>query len=56
LITVYPEKLWTQRLLAELSQYIDNMNDTPTIFKWKYKMDKIAGGIVMDQNFGVLIV
>ena len=34
---------------------IDDMNETPTIFKWKYKMDKMAGGIVVDKDYGVLI-
>jgi len=28
------------------------MNKTPTIFKWKYKMDKMAGGIVVDKDYG----
>jgi hypothetical protein len=28
------------------------MNETPTIFKWKYKMDKMAGGIVVDKEAG----
>jgi len=23
------------------------MNETPTIFKWKYKMDKMAGGLLL---------
>ncbi|VVB71937.1 Uncharacterised protein [uncultured archaeon] len=30
-------------------------NEPPTIFKWKYKMDKIAGGIVVDDDCSVLI-
>jgi hypothetical protein len=38
-----------------ISQYIEDMNETPTIFKWKYKMDKMAGGIVVDNDCGVLI-
>jgi transposase len=42
-------------LKERISQYIDNMNETPTIFKWKYKMDKMAGGIVADKDCGVLI-
>jgi hypothetical protein len=31
------------------------MNETPTIFKWKYKIDKMAGGIVVDEDLGALI-
>jgi hypothetical protein len=27
----------------------------PTLFKWKYKMDKMAGGIVVDKDRGLLI-
>jgi transposase len=42
-------------LKNRISQYIENMNDTPTIFKWKYKMDRMAGGIVVDQDLGVLV-
>ena len=42
-------------LKERMSQYIDCMNETPTIFKWKYKMDKMAGGIVVDKDHGVLI-
>ena len=42
-------------LKERMSQYIDCMNETPTIFKWKYKMDKMAGGIVVDKDNGVLI-
>jgi len=38
-----------------MSQYIDDMNETPTIFKLKYKMDKMIGGIVVDKDGGVLI-
>jgi hypothetical protein len=38
-----------------MSQYIDDMNETPTIFKWKYKMDKMARGIVVDKDYGVLV-
>ena len=44
-----------KELKDRMSQYIDNMNKTPTIFKWKYKMDKMAGGIVVDKDYGVLI-
>jgi transposase len=42
-------------LKDRISQYIDGMNETPTIFKWKYKMDKMAGGIVVDKDCGLLI-
>ncbi len=38
-----------------MSQYADCMNETPTIFKCKYKMDKMAGGIVVDKDNGILI-
>ncbi len=44
-----------EELKERISQYIDDMNETPTIFKWKYKMDKMAGGIVVDNNRGILI-
>jgi len=44
-----------KELKNRMSQYIDDMNETPTIFKWKYKMDKMAGGIVVDKDYGVLI-
>jgi putative transposase len=44
-----------EELKGRMSQYIDDMNETPTIFKWKYKMDKMAGGIVVDTDGGVLI-
>jgi len=44
-----------EELIRRISQYIDDMNETPTIFKWKYKMDTMAGGIVVDNRRGVLI-
>jgi len=44
-----------EELKARISQYIEGMNETLTIFKWKYKMDKMAGGIVVDNESGVLI-
>ena len=44
-----------EELKDRMSQYIDDMNETPTIFKWKYKMDKMAAGIVVDKDDGVLI-
>ena len=44
-----------EELIERISQYIETMNETPTIFKWKYKMDKMAGGIVVDNDHGVLI-
>jgi hypothetical protein len=40
---------------VQMSQYIDDMNKTLTIFKWKYKMDKMDGGIVVDKDCGLLI-
>jgi hypothetical protein len=44
-----------EELKERISQYIGGMNETPTIFKWKYKMDKMAGGIVVDNHRGILI-
>ncbi len=44
-----------EELKERISQYIEGMNDAPTIFKWKYKMDKMAGGIVIDNDRGILI-
>jgi len=44
-----------KKLKDRMSQYLDDMNEIPTIFKWKYKMDKMAGGIVVDKEGGVLI-
>jgi transposase len=44
-----------EELKERISQYIGGMNETPTIFKWKYKMDKMAGGIVVDNDRGILI-
>lgn len=44
-----------EELKERLSQYFEDMNKTPTIFKWKYKMDKMAGGIVVDNDHGILI-
>ena len=44
-----------EELIERMSQYIDDMNGMPTIFKWKYKMDKMAGGIVVDKDGGILI-
>ena len=41
--------------IERISQYIDDMNKMPTLFKWKYKMDKMAGGIVVDKERGLLI-
>ena len=43
-----------EELKERVGQYIDEMNETPTIFKWKYKMDKMAGGIVVDKDCGAL--
>lgn len=44
-----------EELIERISHYIDDMNKTPTLFKWKYKMDKMAGGIVVDKEHGLLI-
>ena len=44
-----------EELKERLSQYFEDMTKTPTIFKWKYKMDKMAGGIVVDNDHGILI-
>ena len=44
-----------EELIERMSRYIDEMNEMPTIFKWKYKMDKMAGGIVVDKDGGVLL-
>jgi len=44
-----------EELKERLGQYFEDMNKTPTIFKWKYKMDKMAGGIVVDNDHGILI-
>jgi hypothetical protein len=44
-----------EELKGQIGQYIDNKNETPTIFKWKYKMDKMASRIVVDKNCGLLI-
>lgn len=44
-----------EELIERMSQYIDDMNEMPTIFKWKYKMDKMAGGVVVDKDGGILI-
>ncbi len=44
-----------EELIERLSSYLDEMNKIPTIFKWKYKMDKMAGGIVVDKEKGLLV-
>lgn len=44
-----------EELIERISQYIDDMNKIPTLFKWKHKMDKMAGGIVVDKDRGLLI-
>ena len=44
-----------EELIERISQYIDDMNKMPALFKWKYKMDKMAGGIVVDKERGLLI-
>ena len=30
-------------LIDRISQYFDDINETPVIFKWKYKMDEMPG-------------
>ena len=32
-------------LIERMSQYLDEINEMPVIFKWKYKMDEMPGGI-----------
>jgi transposase len=32
-------------LIDHISQYFDDINETPVVFKWKYKMDEIPGRI-----------
>ena len=32
-------------LIDRISQYLDEINEIPVIFKWKYKMDEMPGGI-----------
>ncbi len=32
-------------LIDRISQYFDDINETPVVFKWKYKMDDISGRI-----------
>jgi len=32
-------------LIERMSQYFDEINEMPVIFKWKYKMDEMPGGI-----------
>lgn len=44
-----------EELVERLNAYLAEINKTPTIFKWKYKMDKMAGGIVIDKEKGMLI-
>jgi transposase len=44
-----------EELIERISNYLDEMNKMPTLFKWKYKMDKMAGGIVVDKENGILI-
>jgi transposase len=34
-----------EELIHRISQYFDDINETPVIFKWKYKMDEMPGGI-----------
>lgn len=32
-------------LIGRICQYLDEINEMPVIFKWKYKMDEMPGGI-----------
>ena len=32
-------------LIERICQYLDEINEMPVIFKWKYKMDEMPGGI-----------
>ena len=34
-----------EELRDRMSQYFDDMNKYSVIFKWKYKMDEMPGGI-----------
>lgn len=34
-----------EELCDRISQYFDDINEYPVIFKWKYKMDEMPGGI-----------
>jgi transposase len=34
-----------EELIQRIIQYFDDINKTPVIFKWKYKMDEMPGGI-----------
>ena len=34
-----------EELSVRISQYFDDINTSPVIFKWKYKMDEMPGGI-----------
>lgn len=39
-----------EELIDRISQYFDDINKTPVIFKWKYKMDEIPGGMDLLYN------
>jgi transposase len=34
-----------EELCERITQYFDDLNKMPVIFKWKYKMDQMPGGI-----------
>lgn len=34
-----------EELIERICQYFDELNEMPVIFKWKYKMDEMPGGI-----------
>ena len=34
-----------EELIDRISQYFNDINNTPVIFKWKYKMDEMPGGM-----------
>ena len=35
-----------EELKERILKYIDELNQIPVVFKWKYKMDEIPGGVV----------
>ncbi len=34
-----------EELIDRISQYFDDINKSQVIFKWKYKVDEMSGGI-----------
>ncbi len=35
-----------EELKEHILKYFDELNQMPVVFKWKYKMDEIPGGVV----------